>query len=159
TYTPVGVACFGCPFPTLGATASGGFPIPPWIADSLASTWITPTPDTNDRGSTNRTGSHLYEIEFDLTGFSFVTAVITGRWAADNDGLDILINGVSTGQRTSNGFGDWTPFQITAGFVVGKNRLGFLVNNDASVDPNNPTGLRVEMNGTAALATPIRNLY
>src|SRR5262249_45642139 len=71
----------------------------------------------------------------------------TGRWATDNAGTDILINGASTGQ-TSAGFDTFTPFQITSGFFAGFNTLTFKINN-AGLSPS-PSGLRVEMSGLAA---------
>jgi len=64
--------------------------------------------------------------------------------------LDILLNGVSTGNTIPVGFspnysfGAWTPFTIASGFIAGVNTLHFVVNNDAG-----PTGIRVELTGTA----------
>ena len=53
------------------------------------------------------------------------------------------INGVSTGQQA--GFATtWTAFAITSGFVAGTNTLDFIVQNSGG-----PTGVRVEMSGTA----------
>jgi len=60
-------------------------------------------------------------------------------------GTDILLNGVSTGNTTSVGFGAWTPFTISApsGLPSGSNTLDFQVQNVG----DNPTGVRVEITG------------
>ena len=78
-------------------------------------------------------------------------ARIAGRWSTDNRGTDIQINGTSTVQ-SSTSHEAWTSFQITSGFVAGTNRLTFVVNNGAPGAPqgSDPTGLRVEMWGTAS---------
>jgi hypothetical protein len=133
------------------ATSAQGFPIPPWIGDSSISAWISPTTDTMAVGGSRANFS--YETSFDLTGYDPATAVIVGQWSTDNEGVDILINGVSTGQRNTAQFISYTPFRISSGFVSGINTLTFIVNN-ADGPGNNPTGLRVEMEGTAAF---IRN--
>jgi hypothetical protein len=61
--------------------------------------------------------------------------------------LDILINGVSTGQ-TAGGYSAFTPFAITSGFAPGSNTLTFVTTNFCC-DTSNPTGLRVELVGSA----------
>jgi hypothetical protein len=61
-------------------------------------------------------------------------------------GQDIRLNGTSTG-ITAGGFSGWSSFTITSGFVAGLNTLDFVVVNTGS-SPN-PTGLRVELSGTA----------
>ena len=133
--------------PAYAATSAQGFPIPPWIGDSLVSAWISPTTDTIAAGG--RRADFSYETSFDLSGYDPATAVIVGQWATDNLGIDILINGVSTGQPNTAQFIAYTPFRISSGFVSGINTLTFIVNN-ADGPGNNPTGLRVEMEGTVA---------
>ncbi len=62
-------------------------------------------------------------------GYNPLTASISGQWSTDNAGLDILVNGVSSG-NTSAGFTSFTGFSISgaaAGFVVGLNTLDFQV--------------------------------
>ena len=130
------------------ARASGGFPILPWLGDNDRSAWIAPTADTQSDGSV----VYVYETLFDLTGFAPSSVVIAGRWSTDNEGRDILINGVSTAQENTAQFGAWTPFHIRGGFVAGLNRLTFLVSNaEGAPNPFGPTGLRVEMSGTGTL--------
>ena len=102
-------------------------------------------------------GNYTYTTTFDLTGYVPGTATITGRWAADNAGLNILLNGNSLGLTTTGGFSAFTSFSIPtgSGFVAGLNTLDFVVNNFDGPG-NNPSGLRVELTGNAGLvATPV----
>ncbi len=103
-------------------------------------------------GHRKRAGRYLYRITFDLSKFDHETATITGKWASDNGGPDVLLNDESTGIKTTSGFGGFTEFEITSGFVEGINTLDFKVNN-APPDIN-PTGVRVELNGTAKELPP-----
>jgi hypothetical protein len=132
------------------ATSLGGFPIPPWLGDNVVSAWIAPTLDTYAPSDGAGNFNYRYQTTFDLTGFDPASARITGRWSTDNRGTDIQINGTGTGQ-SSTSLVAWTSFQITSGFVAGTNRLTFVVNNgDPGAPPgSDPTGLRVEMWGTA----------
>jgi hypothetical protein len=135
------------------ATETGGFPIPPWLGSNSLSDWISPAMDTQGPSDGSGTYNYRYETTFDLTGFSAPTARLSGRWATDNQGVDILINGVSTGQSNTNQFATWTPFQVVSGFVAGINRLTFIVNNGGpGASPGvDPTGLRAEIWGSASL--------
>jgi hypothetical protein len=134
------------------ATFAGGFPIPPWMGDSSLSAWISPALDTVAPSDGSGTFNFRYDTRFVLTGFDFTTARIAGRWATDNRGIDIIINGASTAQ-SSSAYTSWTPFQITNGFVAGTNLLSFLVVNGDPGGPagSDPTGLRVELWGSASL--------
>ncbi len=131
--------------PILGAPraadSTNGFPIPPWIGDDSISAWVGPVGDSQLDGPV---ATYDYQTTFSLTGFSAASASITGQWAADDAGLDILINGVSTGQVTTSAFTAFTAFTITSGFVAGLNTIDFIVSNTGG-----PTGLRVEQTGTA----------
>jgi hypothetical protein len=136
-------------------TSAPGFPVPPWLPDSPVSAWIAPSLDTSGPSDGSGVGNYKYETTFVLTGFNPATARLTGRWATDNSGVDILINGVSTGQANTGGFDRWTGFRINSGFVAGTNRLTFIVQNGLVGSPagNDPTGLRAEVWGSAALDT------
>lgn len=115
-----------------------GFPIGPWLANDGDSQWIGP----NGNDGNGPEGDYTYRTTFTLPGDAILDDVwITGSWGTDNSGLDILINGMSTGQ-TSGGFGGLAPFLIADGFVHGTNTLDFVVHNDPA--SNNPTGLRVD---------------
>lgn len=142
-------------------TGAGGFPIPPYIADDITSAWIGPAfndPAQYPGGLPDQLigpgGVYDYRITFNLAGLNPNTASISGLWATDNAGSDILLNGVSTGQTIPYGppysFIDWTAFSLTSGFLSGLNTIDFLVmNGNGSSDQAGPTALRVEMTGTA----------
>ena len=83
-----------------------------------------------------------------LSGYDPTTAFISGQWSTDNAGLDIFLNGVSSGQ-TSGGFGSFTSFLITNGFVVGLNTLDF-----EAADFGAPAG--VDIRGLTGSAEPIK---
>lgn len=90
-----------------------------------------------------------FRTTFDLTGLDPTTASITGRWSTDNQGLDIRLNGVSTG-ITSPSFNVFTAFTIGAGsaFLPGLNVLQFDVQ-----DFGPPGALAVDgLAGTARVA-------
>jgi hypothetical protein len=134
---------------TLVRSSTGGFPIPPWLGDDASSAWIGPD---NAADLDGPAGQYIYRTTFDLTGLTPGTASISGQWSTDNLGVDILINGVSTGQSISNpeSFRTFTSFVINSGFVEGVNTIDFVVLNQP-YEGRNPTGLRVEMTGTAAV--------
>lgn len=125
-------------------TSAGGYPIPPYIGDDAISAWIGPNNDPQVDGPV---GLYDYRITFSLTGFNPSTAAITGGWTSDNDGVQILLNGVDTGTPFTSftqfavGF---APFSISSGFQSGLNTLDFIIDNGGG-----PTALRVEMTGTA----------
>lgn len=92
-----------------------------YIPNNATSRWIW----ENASGQpTNVT--RTFRTTFDLTGFDPTTAILGGTWATDNLGLNIRINGTATG-LTSPGFGAYTNFGITSGFVPGINTLDFVV--------------------------------
>jgi hypothetical protein len=125
-----------------------------FLAQGPNSKWIAPKTDQSVR---ENFGTYVYRITFSLAGFNPATATISGQWSIDNDGTDILINGVSTGQTTPiDAYDSFSPFSITSGFVAGVNTIDFVLFNDPdSGRYTNPTGLRVEISGTAdPLPTP-----
>ena len=132
-----------------------------WEGDNLVSRWIGPnntaTGSPVGAGSGDPGLAYLYRTTFDLTGLNPSTASILGDWAADNRGVAILLNGVGVGPSVPPypGFTNFSPFSITSSFVAGLNTLDFQVNNLGNT--SNPTGLRVEMTGTADLVsgTPV----
>jgi len=134
-------------FNNTGPLADSTIPSPPgpWIANDADSRWIGV-----DNAATNGNaapGEYTYETTFTIgNDADLSTALITGRWATDNGGVDILLNGDSVGAgQLSPGFGSLTNFIIDASdasFVHGTNTLAFQLNNAGS-SPN-PTGLRVD---------------
>jgi hypothetical protein len=137
------------PGPTV-RTLKPGFPVGPWFAEGPNSRWVAPQGDQN---AGNAPGRYVYRTTFDLTGYDAGKAVIYGKWAADNSGVDIVVNGLNWGIANNTGFGSFGPEFIIDGamgaFIPGTNTLDFLVNNAG--DANNPTGLRVEMTGVVEL--------
>ena len=117
---------------------------PAWLADGPNSKWIAPTLDACLGCST---GTYIYHTTFDLTGFDPSTAVLVGKWSTDDSGLNIVLNGVSTG-NTAGGYGAFYDFTISSGFIAGVNTLDFSVANGGG----SWTGLRVEF--TSATADP-----
>lgn len=131
------------PGPEAKVVLSEGFPMDCWFKNSYRSKWLAPR---TDAGEFNEIGTYVYRITFDLSAFKPHTAVVTGIWSTDNNGVDILINGKSTGYFTpSNAFAfGMFPFEINDGFVDGVNTIDFAVYNI-----NAPTGIRVEITGKA----------
>ncbi len=136
----------------IAVTSAGGFPVVPngpWIGDDNSSAWIRP----NNPNVTDPVGVYTFTTTFSLSGLDASTAQIAGKWATDNYGEGILLNGNVVSFTGAPGLGAFTStFDITSGFISGLNTLAFVVNNayDNSGNTSNPTGLRVEMTGTAS---------
>jgi hypothetical protein len=124
-------------------TLTGGFPIPPWVANTSSAQWIGPA-------SGGHEVTYDYRETFDLTGFNVSTVAMSGAFATDNAGF-FQLNGVTVGP-TSPTFNALTAFSINSGFVAGLNTLDFLVTN-APGGSGNPTGLFVEASGTGTPTT------
>ena len=121
-----------------------------FVSDLIPNSYIPNGPDSKwigpgvDLTLGYPAGIYIYRTTFDLTGFDPTTAVITGNFASDND-ASILLNGASTGIGSPfNGFGSFTSFTISSGFVSGLNTLDFRVSEAGG----SPTALRVELSGT-----------
>jgi len=143
---------------------SNTYPIPPWLNNGPVSKWISPLP--NASANLNH-GNYTYRTTFDLTGMDPSTAVLTGQFAADDlvviqlNGVQVPNNGVTVPNiPTTGGFTSFTTFKISNAlfsppqviFNNGLNTLDFIVNN-APLFPT-PTGLRVDITGTANLLPP-----
>lgn len=124
-----------------------------WISNgaSVASRWITPTPNGLTSFDPTTPGLYTYSTSFDLSGFDPATASFAGRFAADNTVDAILLNGTQIGSGGS--FSDWSAFAASTGFVPGLNTLEFVVRNFAR-DGGNPTGLRVEFADSNVAVVP-----
>jgi hypothetical protein len=119
-------------------------------AQNPHSTWIW----VNASGNAGINSPYTIEETFNLTGETPNTAVISGSWGADNNGM-ILLNGTQakgTGtlalfDTNNNNFGSFHSFTITGGFVAGVNTLDFVV-----TDTGNPGALNVNsLIGTASV--------
>jgi hypothetical protein len=165
-YTLIGSAdpAFPAPGSTYALLNDGEFPLYPgfWTPNTSVSKWIAPDP--NNYVSYD-TGSAVYHTTFVTGNYGFRTtfylpqsfnskkdvASITGLWSSDNTGLDILINGISTGNYIPYGDGNppfswsyFSPFSVSTGFQRGLNTLDFVIWNDGG----SPTGIQVQMTGT-----------
>ncbi|MFO1512611.1 MAG: lamin tail domain-containing protein, partial [Verrucomicrobiota bacterium] len=122
------------------------YPIGAWLPNGPNSKWVAPK---EDESGGNSDGDYTYRIVFDLTGLDPTTAIINGVWTSDNNGIALRLNDITTGFANDGNFGALnSSFTITNGFVDGTNTLDFVLNN-APCGCANPTGLRVELNGTA----------
>ncbi len=106
------------------------------IRDSIPGSWINNTSSyrwiwENVNGSPVNV-TRTYRTTFDLTGLDSATALISGLWASDNFGLDIFINGTSTG-NTCGGFSSFCNFSVNSGFISGLNTLDFQVRDVGSI--------------------------
>lgn len=92
-----------------------------------------------------------------LTGFDLVNNVfsIDGSWISDNRGVDIRVNGVSTGQTNSGQHGrsewaldlanDFSLSSASSGLIAGMNTVEFLWENGTPEFTNpSPTMVRVQ---------------
>jgi hypothetical protein len=93
-----------------------------WVSrTSPTSAWIWQ--DSNGQPSVV---TRTFQTSFDLTGLDPLTASVSGYWAVDDVGIDILLNGVSTGLTTPAGFFALNPLTLNSGFVSGVNTLDFV---------------------------------
>ena len=145
------------PSPDAIVEDSTAFPIVtgPWVANTASSKWVGPRFNTSAAaGLAQGNGTYTYRLTFDLTGLDPATARISGVWATDNQGIDILVNGQSTGQPNGGQFVVFTPFTVTNHFVSGLNTIDFTLQNVDAVAGY--TGLRVDqIRGIAAKALTV----
>ncbi len=120
---------------------------PAWIPDSPTSMWIWETSSGQPTFVTR-----TFRTTVDLTGLNPNLVSVLGTWATDNGGIDILINGVSTG-NTCGGFQAYCNFAVNSGFVAGVNTLDFVVTDVGVV-----SGFRVDTIGIVP-KTPTPNPF
>jgi len=128
------------PHPAWTATAT--FPSTQWIN-------VSGNSQANDPG-----GLYVYSTTFDLTGLNVSTAHLFGDFSSDNNAT-VYLNGVaspfSNTYQSPFSFSGVTNFNFTSGFVSGVNTLSFYVTNgNGTSDINGPTGLLVDVSGTAS---------
>jgi len=123
----------------------------PWVANNAGSKWIGPRAETSAAaGVPGAGGDYVYRTVVDLTGFDPSSVLISGAWSTDNEGMDILLNGVSTAQGNTAQFPSFTPFTLSSGFLAGLNTIDFRINNSAV----GYTGLRVDQIRALGTALP-----
>ncbi len=118
-----------------------------WLLDAQGSgsAWLVPSPDFFFGDVPGVTDLITWRTSFDLSGYDFASGHINGRWAADDSGLQIRLNGVSLAGVAVAQHDLWTAFSISGGFVAGVNVLEF-----DTYSTLNPTGLRVEFESVFA---------
>jgi hypothetical protein len=140
---------------TLVRTSSGGYPLPPvgpYLGDDSVSAWIGP-----DSGEQLYGPDGLYDYQTSFTSPVTRTIVLKGQWATDNQGVNIDVDGIPTGNTIPYEYGSgpysfetWTTFTLIAPVTKGTNSIDFILNNEPySGDPQNPTALRVEFTSVA----------
>jgi autotransporter-associated beta strand protein len=123
-----------------------------WLANSGASQWLSPADGANTLG-----GLYTYRTYFIMDSADPANAQITGNWMADNQGVDVVINGTSLGITNAGVLNTFATFTITNGFISGSNTLDLIISNAPGTGPN-PSGLRAELRGVAtslASAAPV----
>ncbi|HEY0548793.1 MAG TPA: immunoglobulin domain-containing protein, partial [Verrucomicrobiae bacterium] len=130
---------------------NGAFPLAGnYFTNGLFSSWISPRTNSTP-GNSN--GYYFYRTAFIIDTADPAHAQINGRWASDNEGIDIRLNGVSLGisNNVSAAFIGFVPFVITNGFIAGSNTIDFVISNGPATGP---TALRVEMAGVGRPLAP-----
>jgi hypothetical protein len=122
-------------------TAYATLPHDLWMANSVTSKWIGPSPDSaNVR--TDAAGDYVYELTFDVAGYDLGALAINGQWLTDNEALmylnGTLVDSIPFGYPA---FQQWNAFTLTG--LQASNVLQFKVNNGVG-SSGNPSGLRVE---------------
>jgi len=121
---------------------------PAWLAHGPKSKWISVQAD---QSVGNAEGNYTYRTTVDLTGMDPAAIHLEGAWAADNGGVDVLLNGASLG-LTAPGFSSLVPFTINGGLIAGVNTLDFIINNGTPTP--NPVGLRVDLRALVSVVAP-----
>jgi hypothetical protein len=131
---------------------ANAYPFELWSQNSSLSRWISPRP-TYATFQTDPPGIYTYRTTFDLAGLDDLTAELIFRLSAD-DGVTVRLNGTDAYSLPQTGplyqqFSDYIT--LNSGFIPGVNTLDFVVTNGPSLELN-PTGLRVEISGSADAA-------
>ncbi|NOQ16786.1 MAG: hypothetical protein GQ581_06980 [Methyloprofundus sp.] len=96
--------------------------------------------------------TRTFTTTFELTGLDLSSVEINGAWGTDNQGLDILINGNSTGINLlgviEDNYQALTDFTINSGFVSGINTLEFIIQDSGGV-----AAFRTELSGIGITPT------
>jgi hypothetical protein len=92
-------------------TASGGFPIGPWLGDDAKSAWVGELSPNHDlsSGAGDFTATTTFSLPADATSVRLV-----GRWSTDDAALELLLNGQQVDGPNNTGFTTWTEFDISS---------------------------------------------
>ncbi len=123
------------------------YPVPVFIYNGPISAWISPVANNS-----TVPGRYIYRTEFLIDSADPCTAVLEGSWLLCSSGVDILLNGRSTGVTNTAElpYKVAEPFTIDKGFVAGLNTLDFVIDDSNVVPENLPatyTGFRVQLRG------------
>ncbi|WP_439625042.1 RHS repeat-associated core domain-containing protein [Gemmata sp.] len=149
---------------------AGAYPFPLWVANDDNSRWVAPLATSAD--GSGPVGTYAFQTTFSLAGYDPATAALTGRWSADNQGVEAYLNGVplgltvtgpdpGTGVEAYRGYADFAVAAGTGGavFLPGTNTLTFVLRNDPVASgsaAHTPVGLRVDdLHLTAAPAAVV----
>ena len=133
---------------TAYVTIDGQFPFPPWLANSVSASWISPHSSYASASDYEAVGPYIYSTTFDLTGLNPGTATLSFVVADDDALTDVRLNGVSQGITHDSLSAFSSLFTINSDFVAGINTIEFVTNNGGS-SPT-PTGLRGEFSSVSA---------
>jgi len=120
------------------------WPIVPevWTASSARAKWI----GTSNVSSNGPEGVYTFRVLVEIPdGVDAEEAAIIGRWTSDNQGVDVLVNGVSTGTAPTGNFRALEPIPPDAGFGLfenGINTVDIVIQNAGPGE--GPVGLFVE---------------
>ena len=91
-----------------------------------------------------------FRTTFDLTGFDPATAIIDGRFMADDWIVEVRLNG-KTLPLDNHLYCGWQQFHVGQGFVAGNNTVEMVVENNPALGPTLPA-LCVQWKGAARRA-------
>ena len=118
-----------------------------------ASQWIGPAANNY----TSPQGQYVYRTRFVLDSVNLAQPItLSGTWWQNTSGIDIRLNGVSTGIKSplTNSPNFSANFTITNGFVAGLNTLDFVT---LCVNPNGSypeSAVRIELSGIGQARPP-----
>ncbi len=123
------------------------YPVPVFITNGPLSSWISPVANNSIVP-----GQYVYRTEFLIDGADPCTAVLEGSWLLNSRGVDILLNGRSTGitNTAELPYKVAESFTIATGFVAGLNTLDFVIVDSNQVPANlsaTYTGFRAQLRG------------
>ena len=110
-----------------------------WDPNGPNSAWIAPTANQGAT-STSPTGTYRYRTTFNVSDPGG-GGRLTGSLGGDDNIVDVLINGVSTGYSRTGAF-TFSPISLTGNLVEGVNTLDFVVANTGT--GASPTGFHAK---------------